>query len=963
MLLVLVFAGVVSNCDGSAGLRRHDSLSKGDDSQALLQTSLSSDAGDRLQTRAAPTVSRVEEEAEHAKEDAVKTLQIASNFNPYRMLKADIISVREYMMPGTQPHYSRKDSSLETICLLIGLLWFYAYARFFYQSDREESLDRWADVSIAPRDDGLDTPDLVLVFHKPNHPYADKYEPVKKGALRNVLLPQLKKDESAKKGATTPKVTFTRTKSLLKDCATKGSIENVLQRATLKFSPEEKEGEAAGHEDHHISTFGEVREALLQDVYEHLPEEGFHVTVFSSVDDDELFVCVTLKAEAEEKFKSLLQAQGARLQLQQTIVKTLGIGQDPTEQESSPPFVRYQSGLSATVLGKGKTDVDLFKMFVSPTSKVASSKAAVGTVICGVTRIGIIYTCLKSFMNLAHAEKTHMLVKWFPVHFPHRVAQLQSSWARWSLLTDLSFVQPVTTLHTYFGSRIAFMFAWNGMYCKMLLALMPVALLFEILNVATTTSTKLFEVSNHTALGFSIIVVIWGKLVVNLWCREEEYLIELWDMKNEMDDRSTRIDFNGTFEDSHIDDHLQEMYYPQWKYQLRISTSWLATLAFCALNIVVVVSWINVFDGQPTRFTSIGQAVIIQVFTQVFQAMVQKITVRENHKYQKDFYESFLMKTFIFQFVNQYCPWFYIGVKQQFTTHGCTLTGDCVGMLKAQLPVTLMCLVMMRIVLVIVAAVKVKVALWLERRQMVAAGLPPPVYSFVEEQSKYSKFGIRDQVEAMSCLAQTLGYVLIFGAAVPRVIPLCFFVFVVQLRGLAVQLTTSTTRSVPRLSVGIGAWKGIVHILLIVGMAFTGYLLVQFGPSFRGTSVLTRLFCLCLYIMTSVLIWACVDLVLPNHCPKTDILAARREYVTKKLLQRNENHKTDLQGLENSASVRLAGVAASVGQVGCFPRLGNGQPLLHHLPSDETPYLKEVKSADWGKIPKANPVPAATESA
>jgi len=280
------------------------------------------------------------------------------------------------------------------------------------------------------------------------------------------------------------------------------------------------------------------------------------------------------------------------------------------------------------------------------------------------------------------------------------------------------------------------------LYCKMLLALLPVALLFEILNVVTSMKgARLFDINNHTALGFSIIVVIWGKLASNLWCREEAYLIELWDLKNATDDRSLRLDFDGTLQDSHIDDNLQEMYYSEWKYHLRICISWFVTLAFCALNIVVVISWINVFDGRPTRFTPIGQAVIIQVFTQVFQLMVQAITKKENHKYQKDFYESFLKKTFIFQFVNQYCPWFYIGVKQQFTTHGCTLTGDCVGMLKAQLPMTLMCLVMMRIVLVIVAAVKVKVALWLERRQMVAAGLPPPVYSFVEEQSKYSKFG------------------------------------------------------------------------------------------------------------------------------------------------------------------------------------------------------------------------------
>jgi len=254
----------------------------------------------------------------------------------------------------------------------------------------------------------------------------------------------------------------------------------------------------------------------------------------------------------------------------------------------------------------------------------------------------------------------------------------------------------------------------------------------------------------------------------------------------------------------------------------------------------------------------------------------------------------------------------------------------------------MMCLVLMRIALVILATTKVKFSLWWESRQMVKNGLAPPVYSFAEEQSKYSKFAIRNQVESMSCLAQTLGYVLIFGAAVPRIIPLCLLVFMVQLRGLAVQLTTATCRNVPQAASGIGAWQDIVQFLLVVGVLFSGYLLVQYGPSLRETALLTRLFCLCLYIAGMVFVWGVVDLAYPEHCRRTDILTGRREHVIKKLLQKGEDDKfAQALGVEKVERGRK------------MERMGS----LRDYAADETPYLEEIESGLWEGIPKAIPNP------
>merc|ERR1719326_703241 len=121
-----------------------------------------------------------------------------------------------------------------------------------------------------------------------------------------------------------------------------------------------------------------------------------------------------------------------------------------------------------------------------------------------------------------------------------------------------------------------------------------------------------------------------------------------------------------------------------------------------------------------------------------------------------------------------------------------------------------MALSALRIGQVLVASLQVKFALWWETYQMTSKGLTPPPRSFAEEQSKYLPFRIREQIEAMLQLVIPLGYVLIFGAVAPITVPMCFAVFVVQLRASAHLLASTAKRTVPRRQVGVGHWKDCV---------------------------------------------------------------------------------------------------------------------------------------------------------
>lgn len=657
-----------------------------------------------------------------------------------------------------------------------------------------------------------------------------------------------------------------------------------------------------------------------------------------------------------------LKRSAMSLQIQKSIAAKVGVDQPPDEDESSPPYIRFDDKISSNVLGEGATDRDFFKVF-------GAYEGSEGYILSGCQRIRLIHRHLMSHVNLETAVMKQLFVKWYPAHMVSFIAELQACWAKWSYVKDLSCVQPLSLMNDYFGSRVAFIFAWNGLYCKMLIALVPIAILFESVNayVVATGSSQFWN--RGSVLGFSLVVAIWAKVTANLWKQEQEYLVTLWDLKDIGQDKSTRPDFEGEWRDSEIDMSQQELYYPKWKANIRSFCSWLVTSIFCIFVLMVVILWIDANDGIMNPFASIVQAILIQIFTQIYNWMAEALTIAENHKYQESYYDSYLKKMFIFQFVNQYSAFFYVAVKQQFTEFGCTDFGhgpDCVAMLKKQIPTTLATLAIMRIVQVVVATLKVKIALWLEAYHMKKDGMDPPVYTYAEEQGKFSDFRIREQIEVMTQLALTLGFILIFSAIAPRVVILCFFVFIVQLRAAAVLITSACNRTVPRRTVGIGPWQDVASVLMGIGVLFSGYLLVQFGPLFKDTIVLTKVTGFLMYLALVRLIWAGVDAACPASSDCADLLDARRRHVARKVAETSEDNAYGRLGKPRATTgdnaTRSSGASPPRGIWGRWqgkaPAEEDAEPPEEvgtstvQLLRRQAEFAAEVEAGAWQDIPK-----------
>jgi len=388
-------------------------------------------------------------------------------------------------------------------------------------------------------------------------------------------------------------------------------------------------------------------------------------------------------------------------------------------------------------------------------------------------------------------------------------------------------------------------------------------------------------------MSFSIIVIVWAKLAVNMWESEEQYLMEAWHCVIE-DGGIVRPQFKGTLQTSLVDSNAKDIVYPAWKARLRMTLSFSVTFLFCAVVSLCIYFWVSITYSSETGgniAASVFLSVQIKIFELIFNVLGQHLNNFENHKYQVSDYTSYLRKQFLFQFVNNYTAFFYLALKQRFTEAGCP-PGGCLLCLRRDLTITLVILTVARIGQVMLSSVQVT---WRLRRE--AAVLQkkhdgePPLRSFTELQSDYGICREREQIEMMIQLLISMGYVVLFGGVAPIIVPFSFLVFAVQLRACAFFIINGAQRPFPRRSMGIGAWHGIVRLLMYFGIVFSGVLLVLYGDMFREQSVITRLsgvlcFCIFMSIVTEV-----VSFAVPPASRQAHQLAERRLLVENRLME------------------------------------------------------------------------------
>lgn len=622
----------------------------------------------------------------------------------------------------------------------------------------------------------------------------------------------------------------------------------------------------------------EVRAALLKDLHRGGRDMGFSVEAFSSIDRDEIFLCISLTDD--ELVKSFVVNSHMDLQLKPEMVDRLGVGTCSDDSAVVPPFIRYDPWAVTQLYKQGVIeDDDPRQMFETYTARDPK-----GCLLSSLERFRVIYRRLSDCFDLDTAKSKGIIVDWYPAHSRNRLRRLALIWGNMKLITDFTFQQPINEINNYFGTRVSFMFAWNGVYCKALLALIPPAIIWSCAGLIARHG---FGVSSDEAsrqvLGMTIMVLVWAKIASNLWDQEQEFFLKLWGLNSDVKDRIIRAEYRGLLLPANYDGNIKELQAAKINLFLRRLGSALFTCLYICLVLFGIMLWLSVFDGNMNLVAAICLTIKIKIFEFIWNILCPILTEFENPKYADDYYNSFLIKQFLFGFVNNYWAFLFLAIKQKYTITGCP-AGGCLWAVRKQLVITFTILSACRIFQVVLEAFIVKFALWWEDRALKKAlGTEEiPKRSFVEEQSKYSDFSAAEQVQNMIQLVVPLGYVMLFGGIAPFIIPMAFVVFAISLRAGGYTLLSASKRPVPREMYGIGAWKEVVNGLMYIGLLFSGFLLASYGDMLDGTWMITRISIVgvfCLFVCT---IWGVIDFLIPSTCQSVEVMAARRTRVVHK---------------------------------------------------------------------------------
>jgi len=651
-----------------------------------------------------------------------------------------------------------------------------------------------------------------------------------------------------------------------------------------------------------------------------LPRAGFRVKIFNSLDSTQLFLRIGLADEAA--VQHYMAADQRRSQLAPELVAGLGVEQNPNEEASSPPWVTFSVALPQKLAKEGVKGVKA--NHVQGVYRTYHGTVPEGSIARGTDRVDMITAYLGKYLDMEAAVAAGAVEGWYPVHRRSRLQQLRFMWGKWSRGFDVNCRQPIHHLWHYYGSRVAFMFAWTGFYCKALTALLVPALVCLAIMIGTwTVDYEVDRALTILQLSFSAVIIVWARWAVNTWHQERNYFIKAWGLDGIP---RARPQYKGALVPSPVNDRELEVQGSLagavvWRY---VSLS--VTLFFCAAVLFSIYMWFTLFQGRMDLVASLCLSINIKVFELIFRPVAVWCTNKENHMYDRDYANALIWKNFAFESINYYYPFIYLMVFAKYSAAGCPVVEgigpDCVWALRRQLMGTVFFLVgCYRIGEVIFLYALGRWKLYYE-----AGGDSPR--SFMEEQYHYTEWELRDQVEYMLQLVLSLGYVVLFGSVAPVVVVIIWAVFIMQLRGTAWFLTHACRRSFPVELPGVGAWRSCIELLLVAGVVVSALVLVIHGEAFEMSYLLTKITFTFLFIFVASVVWFALDHEAPQLDGATVLMERRRKYVLSVL--------KDLTQRGQVPSVKPAVAPAILkGNWGVIPRLDPTHPEWLQVDTEE----------------------------
>ncbi|CAH8559074.1 Anoctamin-8 [Schistosoma haematobium] len=261
-------------------------------------------------------------------------------------------------------------------------------------------------------------------------------------------------------------------------------------------------------------------------------------------------------------------------------------------------------------------------------------------------------------------QSAGIILQIFPLHEPSELNKLTSIWIRrWVVL------QPLDEIKEYFGTKVAFYFAWLGHYTYSLI--FP-----SVVGLAVWLFVNPNKNSSFYYLLMAIINLIWTSLYLEHWKRTSSFLAYRWgswDTPISLLEEPRPL-FKGKLSLCPITGRPIRTY-SKWK-RLLILCFITTPIVLLSLIIVIYITLIyvrlqdkmNIYADNNTSIIpnfilvtlpKIFLAVSISIMDYSYKKIAVWLTDFENHRLEDDYNNHYVVKLILLQFVNSFYSLFY----------------------------------------------------------------------------------------------------------------------------------------------------------------------------------------------------------------------------------------------------------------------------------------------------------------
>ncbi|CAD8136075.1 unnamed protein product [Paramecium octaurelia] len=276
----------------------------------------------------------------------------------------------------------------------------------------------------------------------------------------------------------------------------------------------------------------------------------------------------------------------------------------------------------------------------------------------------IILTLLYDEFNLDQFMHDQLLLDHFPLHDEEEKKLLYNQWKceKWDLLKEpLSFDQnrcrTPSAIKAYFGSEGGFFFVFLSFFTTWLFLPAIPGIMLGVYIYSTNRFDTLFVPI------YTIALAVWATIFFEFWKRKQSETMFQFDMHVETEHKKKIQSFQGQF---WIDDvtHKIEIQYSKrdkWKYY-KTSFPLVLLAVIMIAGEQIAYQYIISLQQRTTNQTiicSIGLGICIKITNEIFNYFAKLSMKYENHQYQNELEDAYIIKVFSFSFLNSFVRLFY----------------------------------------------------------------------------------------------------------------------------------------------------------------------------------------------------------------------------------------------------------------------------------------------------------------